>query len=213
MGNTMKFKAGDKIRRFKHPYPGYNESGNSPKLGYIYTFVFYTSSYNKELVVKELDGLLSAECFELVKENMTELEQLVKHVNDGEDARRIIIKKYINEVEYKVHEFGGDYKPLNGSIDTYILKIKEKPKFKPFQITGDLNVGIFGEELHIGCQKFIPDLAKGILEDLLKYNVSFTQRGNDFFKASRKGIIYNGYLLLWSDAEKILNALEEMDKK
>jgi hypothetical protein len=66
-----------------------------------------------------------------------------------------------------------------------------------------------GKELSVGCQKFDAQWAHQLLIDFCKRDCNMSQKGGREIYAGRKGISIDGSTLSWSDADRILAALEK----
>lgn len=151
----------------------------------------------------------------LVEESMSELEQLVKKANEGNEARVILFNKYDNEIEIDKEVYRGEPAALNKaliSIDN--LRIKPKPFFKPFTVGSSWLVKLEGRNVSVGCKNFTDSVLMTALDDMCK-NSKCEQTVHGYkLSAKRTGIILDGqFEISWADAERIVAALEKAGVK
>jgi hypothetical protein len=143
------------------------------------------------------------------REPETELERLVRVANVGLDAMRTLYQTTLgNQVRLGASEWMSDF-------------IKRRPAFEPFYVGPDVkpapagdapprawrvSLSDDGKTLSVGCQTFDARQLYNALDDILR------KRGywNAALKihSTRDGLRYGDYVLSWSDADKILAALE-----
>jgi hypothetical protein len=151
--------------------------------------------------------------FELVTSNESELERLVRVANEGALASYRLRTEFGHEIEFKNNGSYKNWTPcheITFSGTTAEYRIKQKPKFEPFVVGSGWQVKLEGDMLHIGCQKFnatsfkkaVKGAETGLITDRsVLAGVPMT--------GSRSGIEWDGHRMLWSDADKILAALEK----
>lgn len=195
-----KFKVGDRVRLVK-PKDGltvgkvyiveqYGSYGDDP----AWNSVRYDNGEWGQIV----NHMYNKGYFELVTPAESELERLVRVLNEGDVALRTIIEKYPTQVVDDEGDPMTYYKPHTYSI--------VKPKFEPFTVGNGWSVKLDGETLHVGCQPFI---AKFFQKDMQRAVKGDGSTINYSFIACRDGVKYGINQISWSDADRILAALEK----
>lgn len=151
---------------------------------------------------------------ELVKENMTELEQLVKQTNDGWEAS-FKLRKYKDKLEFMPSnlEEWGNWTSSYGLKPTK-CRIKLKPSFEPFGVGFSWLVKLQGDTVHIGCKEFNASILKAALSLLNKsggVHSDFTCNRNGPQIYDKKEDKFYG--IYWKESEKIVAALEQAGVK
>lgn len=147
---------------------------------------------------------------ELVKENkMSELEELVKKANEGFNAAKRIREEFPGKTELSMA--GGNYYKYTGEYPGYHIRIIKEQTFEPFYIN-NTQWKVWKDELgiHVGCQLFNSEALKKALTDLCTQNGTIIICGGEPLRSTRNYIEYSDdHKITWSDAEKILAALEK----
>lgn len=148
---------------------------------------------------------------------VVELEELVRKANEG----LATILKLRNEHGDKIEQLHSAYPEKWDNISDWSytckfkFRIKPKKEFESFITTNGWEIEIVNNLLKIGCKTMSFSLKeiKRTLQDLCNDNCIRSLCGN--FHAKRTGIIQTGgglNILPWTDADRILKQLEEMDK-
>lgn len=224
------FKVGDKVRCIK----SFTTVKNAPKTGEIFTVTSVSGYYIGFPLLKLTDPIYTESIkkgdtpnwgldnFELVKENMKELEQLVQVANAGYRAIDIIRENFGTLVEIKNASTNGEWQPIaqkeEVSLDTKKreLRIKPTPKFESFEVgPRRWKVKLDGNNLEIGCKTYNAVDLRIAFNSLIKITScpNFQMLDGPLFSATRKGIFSEGHSITWEEAEKILNALEKAGVK
>jgi hypothetical protein len=190
-----KFKVGDKVRVIQKGHRQFGQVASIVKDD-------KSNCYQYSLDVPNSDVFGDRE-LELVTSDESELERLVRVANEGLDAMATLKYDYSNKVQWHT---GTMYDP---HLFPSRIQIKSKPKFEPFVVGSGWTVKLEGETLHVGCQQFDSKRARGMLSFLLNNGKSWSY-GNTDYHSCRKGISNGrGDILEWSDADKILAALQQ----
>jgi hypothetical protein len=143
------------------------------------------------------------EYFELVTEETD--EQLFEMFKAGMEAKNKLIE--MGSLEY---DFLGHWRvPVPGKISDFRLKPKT---FETFYVNNkSWKVSLHNDILNIGCKSFNKNEFHDILVSMVKHNNTHYYKDVQF-NATRSGIQYETHILSWSDAELILNKLNELEK-
>ena len=205
-----KFKVGDRVRCIS---PG---RGNGVERDVVYTVTAQGELSGDSIKVNNGGGSILSFRFELVREETSELEQLVAKANEGLKAHAIIRQKYAGEVSITFESgdvISGDIEKIDFALE---FQIKPKPAFAPFTTSNGWNVKLSSNVLQIGCRVFRADTFRSMLADLIDRNASVYGMNCGNVKASKLGVVYTAgdrisseETLPWADAEKIYEALKK----
>lgn len=202
----MKFKVGDKVRSLKHRWEGSWWYGimtiNKITDGYIYC----------NSPVTGIEGVFGVNTLELVTEDKTSeqyLQSLVNKANEGIKAREELSK-------IASDRFEGNW-PHSGGWQLYIPKMNTlsslaevrlsppKPRERKFRLQ-DWDCVVRDRTINVGCKSFnLVDLKADIKR--CENGISTKQ-----FVANRRGINYDGHVLTWENADKLLAELEAFER-
>ncbi len=202
-----KFKVGDKVKCISL---GLNNECFGV-IGNIYT-VLNPELENRDMMIREANMSVSPDRFELVEENMTELEELVKKANEGYLAVNKILINYRNSVEYN-DKNSKEYREVIWTAVYTQLRIKPKPKFEPFTVGQGWRVELNPTGgVNVGCQNFEVRILKDALYTVCKQNhtSSLHDLNGGKLEAGRTGVHFKGHKITWEEAEKLLTALEKV---
>lgn len=201
-------RVGDRVRALRSS----GDHGGAYEIGKIYKIVGVDIGWVK--TIDESNGERNgwyADNFELVtEESHEELFELMKKgfiardklVNDGVLQNfSPINNKWVSHKGCLQNEFDKEY------------RLKPKKEFKPFRTSNGWGVVLIDNELHIGCREYDKEQFKIALLNLLNNHSSSCKQKDYKFEATRTGIKEDGKILLWEDAEKILNALNEYESE
>lgn len=207
-----KFKVGDKVRRFR----GFGSDFQKDKTYTVTAVKEKSYATTIDLLEKPEKDYWWASEFELVESSEnpylpeeyknrvveSELERLVRVANEGLVALTQIGRKYSRETNSLGLSYLADY-------NTSPVFIKPKPKFEPLTVGSNWRVELKGDVLHIGCKDFDARNFKNTLNDFCKADAKnrLVQGINAY--AGRNNLMWSGYEITWSDADRILEALEK----
>ncbi len=206
----MSFKVGDKVQlvrmleqnKWAEAFGLYEGCITTVVVSDEYDFaVASLNSYRGKMVYQDNSKMDWA----LVQDN-NELEDLVRMVNEGYQARKTLASKYPRQAEVR---FGTSrvWKPIYIGF-TCEVRVKEKPKFEPFYVGAHHSVSLDGTTLHVGCQKFPVHFVRAAIQTLNSQGGAY-QTGTLIVHATRNGMRTEYGAITWEDADKILAALEK----
>jgi hypothetical protein len=153
--------------------------------------------------------------------NVSELEELVRRVNEGIAAVYKITNRPDKDTVEAVFSSGGIYKWNKVRCDFDIgttLRIKQKTKFvfPEMKVAGHVTILIDeGKTVKVGCQVYP---RKSLMEDLrmLTCGQSYGRDTDQYtLRATRNGvqdIAGSNVIVPWDQVEKLLKALEDYDR-
>lgn len=219
-----KFKVGDKVKVVKR----HNYFDDSEHLYNSGTVTRVDTALTPALCEVELINGDVVRFAEYQLEHVTEkseLENLVDQVNKGKAALRKIRESYPNKTQFRIGStiaFVVKAVPTDGSSAVLeIIPEPEKPKFEPFITVNGLVTVSMSRDLSevqfryrdgsLFCKSYpTRDVIDGLM-NLLRHEGSQYLAGEFAAHVTRVGIKILFMTLSWEDAEKLLQALEELN--
>lgn len=203
-----KFKVGDMVRS-KRGRRGTDNQINSHD---VYTVASIAGPWIGLKEDAACECCFYANDFVLV-ESQSELQRLVDDANRGFAALEILRRQYGGKFQYR-HAKNREWQTHCGAAGTfsdYEYRIKPEPAFEPFAVGQNWKVELVedGKRVKVGCQEFNRAWLHGALVDLVKRNCSKSD-GPIPLTAIRSGIRYSSHEITWSDADRLLEALEKV---
>ncbi len=196
----MKFKVGDRVRKIKGLF--------APYTGTV-TIVTETGISGLLDAGQTLKGTFgdSSDSFELIISNpQYELEQLVETANKGDAAHKTLKAKYRGRFEVR-YGLKWEQPSPDSEYSEEVRIIPEKPKFEEYTL-GMWTVKMVDNMLHIGCKKYKTKEMLLALSGLV-HSVSSGYTGEFRLDALRDGVVSEGRIITWVQAEELLAKLEK----
>jgi hypothetical protein len=207
--NGKEIRVGTKVRVL----PGHGFDGrNGIQAGEIHEVSGWTSSGGFALKGKDSDWGYGSFRFEVVEES--ELEELVRKVNEGAEAKARLLSEFREQVvqERKLYEgrsFPGE------EFETLLYTYRVKPKtFTPFNVGKGWKVELSEDRkiLTIGCQSWRKEEARPKFSVGFKILSEGREQGLRGFFGSKLGLRHQdtGETIPWADVDRIIAELEKV---
>ncbi len=213
---TPKFKVGDKVRVTNHIKLEGEQLKYLGKVGSVQNSNFFPNvRFLDGEVIVFFEDKLEPTSMTIKEEN--ELVELVRRANDGLHALETLHKTFYSEVETFGPSNGSEVSTVRAWYEPAQPRIRIKPKPAPKFPELTIGVGavfVEGEMVKVGCKQFPLSIALKLLSDLVRFGAyGQSQAGSHVLQASREGAVYEGNVITWEDADRLLAALEDYQQQ
>lgn len=212
----MKFKVGDKVRRKKRDQCDHYKFANDA----ILTVSWSSNEKGRDICLEEIPNeWWASEYFELVTENEANeayLQSLVNKANEGASAEYELRVLAVERLQHRRYNSTGGWTQAYRVTDPNVYEFQltpPKPRERKFRLQ-DWNCVITKDTVKVGCQEFPKATClQQALDNIIRHNCTFDAWGKIRLEASKKGISYEGHVLTWENADKLLAELEAFEQE